>query len=947
MTPFWLIRREAGASWPVAAALAVLLAALTAVSLGWPARFDRLADRTLAGQVARAQESGALVTADGATSFPSLGPGDAVGPLAADALGHDLDRVGSQAEQHLGRQLAGVLGDRRGQAETEGAAVLGVPTVFGRPPLVELAYRQQADPPAEGERLRYVEGRAPGPTGKGEDAPIEVAASEATRDALGLHVGGRFELKSDVDWGTPAVLVGVFHVDSAAARFWQQLPLLTSPLKTVTPRGQELDGELLTSQAGLATARDRGRVLLSLGWDWTATTGRGSATGAGLAALRGQLARLGQYDPSAFCDYRPGLGCRLTGLMLNDVTVGDRLTPVLTDFADRRDRTVQLQGFALAGLLTVVVATGFAAARLNAHRRGGAFELQRLRGAGRGQPAGRLLLEALPAVLLGLGAGRLLAGLLAPPGYPPGAEAGGWPPVLAAAVLLGCAPAAVLLLAPLAAQGRVRARRLVLEALVVLLAAAALAGLRLRGDAAGADPQLVLTPSLLALVLVLALLRLVPPLVRLAARAAARGRGAVPLLGLARAAGLGAAALPVLLVLVLAMGGGVFGGLVSSTVAGSRQRVADWRTGGAAAALVGPLDRLPGPSQADRAVGGAGAVAVRAAGGDLTAQEDGTVFPRSTLVGVDPAGLRGLEPGSPLAAALLGAGLDRAPVAAGGASGQEPVLSALGDPELAAAYPGGTFEVAAPGQARFLVQLAGTLSAASAADPALGPVLGDQPRHTALLVFAGDAAQRLPHQSGQVSALLVGSAGPGPEPDRAALAALAAERYGAPGGLGAPVQLRVRQEELAALTSDGLVRSTGQAFLGATGLGLLLGLGTVLLDLLLSSAERGRTLARLRTLGLGGRAATGLSLLQLLPLVLAAVAGGAALGLLLPSALGGALRLRGITGGPDEPAVHHDWTLTAGLGAGPALLVLGAVALEAVLGRRRRVRAVLRLGEEL
>ncbi|GAA1982681.1 hypothetical protein [Kitasatospora viridis] len=917
MIQWWLVRREAGAAWPVVGVLAGLIAVLTAVVLGWPARFDRLTDRALAAEVGQAQSLATLVGAHGETE-PALSAwrSDPGTPASQD---DDLDRVGRAMEQHAGPWL----GERRGQAETGAAAVQGLGMPYGHAPIVRLAYRQQAD-------LPYVQGRAPG---AGADGQVEVAVSEATRDGLGLTLGQHVQLASSDGWSARVVLVGVFRTDPADARTWRQLPLAVAPLTVNAEVGKELDGELLTSRDGLAQVRSGDRTPLTLGWDWTVTPGPGDGT---VDGLRGRLAQLAQFDPTALCDAAPGVGCELTGQRLTTLTVQDGLTPVLTDFADRRARTVQVQQFALAGLLTVGVATGFAAARLGGHRRRGAFELQRLRGAGRGQLAGRLLLETAPAVPVGLGAGRLLAALLGPPGTTLGA----WLPALLAAVLLLCAPAAVLLLAPPAAARRPQARRLVLEGSVLLLTAAALAGVRLRGDSASPDPQLALTPSLLALVLVLALLRLVPPLVRLAARTAARGRGAVPLLGLARATELGAAAVPVLLVLILAMGGGVFGGLVSGTVSAGRQQVADWRTGGAPAAFVGPVDRLPDPAAAGRAAGARGTAAVLAASGDLTAQQDGTVFPRATLVGVDPAALRAVDPGSALATALLGAGLDRAPV--GGAPGQEPVLPALGDAALAAAYPDGTFEVAAAGRAGFLVQLVGTLPTGAAGDPALGPVLGDQPRDTALLVFAGPAVPLLPHQSGHDSALLVGGA-----PDRGTLALLAAGRYGSPGGLGQTVRLRWRDQELTQLRADGLARSTDQAFLGATALGLLLALGTVLLDLLLSAGERGRTLSRLRTLGLGGRGATGLGLLQALPLLLAAVTGGAALGLLLPTALGGALPLRAITGGPADPAVRPDWTLTAGLGAALLLLVLGAVALEAALSRGQRVRAALRLGEEL
>ncbi|MFD6437560.1 FtsX-like permease family protein, partial [Streptomyces venezuelae] len=105
------------------------------------------------------------------------------------------------------------------------------------------------------------------------------------------------------------------------------------------------------------------------------------------------------------------------------------------------------------------------------------------------------------------------------------------------------------------------------------------------------------------------------------------------------------------------------------------------------------------------------------------------------------------------------------------------------------------------------------------------------------------------------------------------------------------------------------------AHTACTALAVLLALVALVLELLLSAPARGRTTAYLRTLGLGGRAASALHLLQLLPLVLAAVAGGVALGLALPSLLGPALDLREFTGGPAAPVRHVDALFTAALAA--------------------------------
>ncbi|KJY28239.1 hypothetical protein VR45_32905, partial [Streptomyces sp. NRRL S-495] len=108
--------------------------------------------------------------------------------------------------------------------------------------------------------------------------------------------------------------------------------------------------------------------------------------------------------------------CLLAGQIVPSINVTERLAPELDTFAVQRQRTEQLQGFALAGLLALVVATAVAAARLGARRRAGAFALQLSRGAGLPGIAGRLLAEAAVAVGAGVAAGWAAGRALAPQG---------------------------------------------------------------------------------------------------------------------------------------------------------------------------------------------------------------------------------------------------------------------------------------------------------------------------------------------------------------------------------------------------------------------------------------------------------------------------------------------------------------------------------------------------
>ncbi|MFF8773114.1 hypothetical protein [Kitasatospora sp. NPDC015120] len=943
-----LLRREARTAWPVAVVLALLAVLLTAVPLSWPPRFDRLAAGTLADRVDRAEPSRPVLSASASTLPAPWRPAPAPG-----TLDRDLDRIGGAV-----RAAAAGLGPTAGLGTpwarvTTGLASVrgpGVATFYGDdPPGVHLVHAQHdgADGPVE-----YLRGRAPRQPAEDLDPdlsvlrekppPVEVAASEATREAFNLELGQPFEL-TGYEWATEAVLVGVFRTDRGAQRLWQRSPLLVRPWPMLAAAGNgtkwEMDAQLLTSAGGIELLA-RQKHGFDVTWELPVTVDRSGpgATPAGIAGAREALAAWRATPPGTLCDAGRTDACAMAGQEVRALTVADRLTPELDAFAAQRLRTEQLQGFALAGLLAVVVATAFAAVRLGVHRRAGAFALQRSRGAGAAGIAGRLLLESAVAVGAGVAAGGAVGRALAPPG----AGLGSSGPVLVAALLVWCAPAVVLL-----ASGRgrplPRSRRLVLEGLVLLTAVGGLAALRTRGAYAssGIDPQLAFAPVLLALVMVGLLLRLLPPALRRASRAARRSRGLVPLVALARAGQRSGAVALALLVLVPAMGYGVYGALIPRTLADGREQLADWRTGGAPVALVGSKERLAGDLSKVPTVGHQ--VTVTGATGELVAQSDGTSFEGTRLVGLDAAALGAARPSSPMARALAAAPGADEPV---GGSDEAPVLTALADPVLAALVPDGDFALFALGMPRARVRVVGTLPREAMRDPVLGPVLGSAPPRGAVLVFTGPSAQRLPAQTDPSAVLLHPAAG-GPAVDPAAVRAAAVTRLAPGGAAGAQVELRDYSSELAALDADGLARSLDLAFRVTTVLGLLLGLSAFALDLLLTAGERARTTSCLRTLGTGGRAVFALHLLQLLPLVLAAALGGIAFGLLLPSVLGPGLRLGAVTGGPFEPATHIDWAVTAGLGVALAVLMTTAAALEAAIARRRGLGAVLRLGEAL
>ncbi|MEU3499124.1 hypothetical protein ABZ747_37270 [Kitasatospora cineracea] len=958
--------REARTGWPVPAVLAVLSAVLTVAALLWPPVFDRLATRELARRLDAAQVGGPLLVSRASLNAPVDGRG---GPLPPQfgTLDTDLVKVGEKMRQGASGELAGALVRVSGWVQADGMGLSGdgVPEPHGNAGVMSLVYAQDA-----AGRVRWVAGRAPGLPADPERAPIELGLSAASLEQFGLKVGQRVQLSGDAR-STGAVVVGEFEPLEGSDDLWRELPLLNSPMDTQVQASQYVRyGQAMVSPAGLEAMESRGATALDAAWVFRAAEqpwGTGG-TSAGARELSRQAEEFGNTAAVAVCGglISDRFPCPVGTRTVTPPRLTQQLSVLVDAFVVQRARTVALQSFALAGLLAVGVSTAVAAARLGARRREAALALQRARGAGEPALAAVRLLEAVPAALAGL-----LAGWAVSVRWADGRPLGAWWPAVTAAVLVACAPAVAVWWQGRAVRraGRERARRrglrralglsarLVAEGAVLVLAGAGVLQLRLRGAApagAEADPQLALVPVVLGLAAVVVVLRVYPVPLRLVSRWARRRRGAVALVGLAQAGRRSGAAATALLVLVPALACAVFGALVSGTVREGRVAAAQWRTGGDAVVL-GPAQRPLPVEELGGVPGVAGVLRVRGGLASLTSDDDGTAVKGVGLAGVDPAALARYEPGSALAAALAASPELAEPL------GEGAELPALADAVTAARFPDGSFDADA-GTSRFRVRIVGVLPEGAAADRAIGPVVGDVGTAGGLLVFGGPGAERLPRQNGQRTAVVLftdpgrpGSAAGAARIDATRLRAVVAGSAAAAGaggggaaggavGRGAAVEIRLLDGQLRDSAGDGLVSALETAFRVSAAIGLLLGLVAVVLELLLGSAERGRMLAHLRTLGLGGRAAAGVRLVQLLPVVAAAVVGGTLLGLALPWLLGPALELRAFTAGPGAPPFAPDWAGIASAAVGLLVLVPCAAALEGVAGRRR-VPQVLRLGE--
>ncbi|MFD3310550.1 hypothetical protein [Streptomyces sp. NPDC058694] len=944
----WVALRQVRADVPLLVCLAVLVALLTAVAAAGPGLLDRLAGQALTSRLEQEQqvEPGILFSA-------RFEPADSADADAwASDLAEDLLPVTEVIANAAPDALNGGLVHDSTRVELP---TLDTATRAGK---VGLGLVYASDAPSRG---AYVEGRPPARSGDGR-AGVEVAVSTRTRDALKLRLGQKLPLSPGAldKVQATAVVVGFFTADDTDAksgdakrvgtkggeaksagaaggdRLWRELPLLARPSRFPprTAAGLDWEARALVAPRTVTALQAQSGAVLTVTWgmrlDLDARTAARFAGERGQGELQRLLVRYPDDARSVFCgdiaDYG-GTYCEIGPHPASTLQDSTHLPDVLTDFGRQWRQGRVVISFALASLLVVGLLATAVTALLAVRRSLDAHRLQRARGASATGLALARALHTAPALLLGLAAGIAVARSL--PGPAPAYRHA----LLVAALVWLLLPAltwyALRDRSARTGHGTVpfaAGRRLTVEGVVLLLAAAGVIALRSRGtatDAGGPDPLLAAVPALLGLATVAVLVRCYPLPVRILARFSARRRGVVALIALSRAAKEAPARALALLVLVVTLAGAVFGGLVAGTLADGRRDAAAWQVGADASYL--GAHRSPAIAERLAQVRGVSeTVRVRQLRVDPTSATSGSRYGIASLVGIDGVRLRAAAPGSPAARALEAAGLtgprqpgtDIRVLATGARAGDRLTLTSHGR--------------------TLRLYVAGPLPDDVLQDAALGPVRGTTPPRERLLLADNRDLTAIGASDFEGSALLLY----GPRLDVQSLRSLV-PRATNDTGVG---ELRIRSEEQADAAADGMIGVLRATHTTCTALAVLLALLALVLELLLSAEARGRTTAYLRTLGLGGRATAGLHLLQLLPMVLAAVAGGTALGLTLPALLGPALDLREFTGGPAAPTPHPDLLLTTALGAGLGLLVVVAVGVETWIGRRRGLGAVLRLG---
>jgi putative ABC transport system permease protein len=683
------------------------------------------------------------------------------------------------------------------------------------------------------------------PTAAGEvtadTRKVEAAVTEATARTLRLRVGSVIDV--DGFGGAPLAvrITGIVEPRHPQGGYWSAKPVLRTPGVTadapVPPQFYWDAGLLLAPGAAPVLLGSQGQP--ELYWRFAPATGR--LTAQDVPALVSRIASL-EGGPELL---------RMREIAGSTAAVSTDLETVVGSYTTTRAAITPVVAVGTFGIGAVAAVVLVMAGGLVAVRRATELALLRARGGSLRGIAGRLLAETAVVAVPAAAAGLLLAVLTVD-------EARLLPAVLGASAvaLLACAVlpvrAVVAHRRPRAhaerddlAQARPGRRRTVAELTVLVLAVGSVVALRRRGASSTGDFLVSAAPVLVGLIAALVLVRLYPLPLRWAARPAARGRGVVGFLSLARAgrSSTVGVALP-LLALLLALTTAAFGGSVLAGVSDARDRAALLATG-ADARIAGPGEVTPLPAGVAGAVrkvsGVRGVTAVRIERtAELTSGGAGAKG-GLTLIGVDPASYARLARQTGLGAFSADVLTPKGTEGAGTGS----VLNAVASPGLAERL-GRT--------PRRITSLAGDITVRIAAVRSRTPAA---PGADFLLV---DAAG-LEH-SDPTTLLATGAALDAP--------ALRTAVRGAGKGL----SVTLRDEQRVALSDAPLQAGAERIYTTAALAGAGYAVLALLLSLLQSAPERAALLARLRTMGLTPRQGRRLLSLDALPQALLSASGG-------------------------------------------------------------------------
>jgi putative ABC transport system permease protein len=530
-------RARADRNLLVLTGLVVVLATLLTASVA--PLTERTSDHAIAAAARDAGQRGTVVAT-------TRDQGDD-GRRIRDPRSADLVRVSSEsAQREMPARLAAVV--------RAGVTSLSTPPLHlldaGPGRYLRLAY--VTGPDGRSPAVTYIAGGPPGPSVPAAEAgreitvdvdpwPVQVALPQQTAAALDLVPGDTVPAEDEQRRDVRLTVSGIFTVDDPDDDVWTAVPSLLRPVvgtSDVTPSA---------SGAAIASADSLPDLRLAVPTD--DLTSR--------IVFRPRPAEL-RWDRSddlvrAIVALKASGGSRMGGRSWDSLLDG-----VLEDgrsqvTAARGQAAVLVIGLVTGAVLVLVLSAG-----LLVRRRSGSIALLRERGAQLPSIFIELLLEAVVVAVLGSAIGMLLARALV-------GDVGWWwtwPVVVVAASagpVLGAvaaARAADTRRAPanrsarrVAARAR-HVRRLLAEGMVLAVAVVSYVALRQRGVVDG-DATATSAPTWWALAGGLVLVRLLPPVARLALTRARRATGVVPLVAAARTAQAVGRALPLLAVVVM------------------------------------------------------------------------------------------------------------------------------------------------------------------------------------------------------------------------------------------------------------------------------------------------------------------------------------------------------------------------------------------------------------
>jgi putative ABC transport system permease protein len=732
---------------------------------------------------------------------------------------------------------------------------------------------------------------------------VDVALSSETAERLEWPLGQVRPVDQGPTYFGPPVFArptGIFEAVDPEADYWAHGLAILRPF-------EEIDPDL-----GLR-AYARGFIapvaVSAVGWQGVTAQVVYPVDGSGLTAADGPVlvdqlrAFTARGHPMTLGDEPiPGMS---DTLLLSSGTIG-----TLTDTMARQASATALLGLVAAGPFGVALAVLALGSRLVVERRRRAMSLVVARGASVRQIRALLATEG---ALLGLPAGvlALVGAWLLVPGD--GGLVG-----IALPLAVGLAPLALLPFVARPSATRTQRtdlgrRRWALDGLVVATAAVAVVMLNRRGlvsdqPGVGADPLLVATPLLVAVAVCVLVLRIYPVPVSLLGRLLVRRRGLVGYVGILRAVRDPAAGLAPVLALVVGLSVAVFSTMLWSTTqaAGTSTSINDV---GADVRATGPIlgaEHVASAEEIPEVIRAVTVVEQGRAGVTVGNRRDTVdVFITDTVTLAEiQADLTGVAQITPELNRPQNSAIPVMMSARLGTPGADGRLDLFGGIDIAAA--GVADQVAGMATTRPWVLID------RAALDALGP-RNIRPARTMLLDTGGAAI------------------------DESVLMHI----------FGADVRISTATDVLAEVRAGAVGTGLMASFALAVAAVGVLSAVAVLLTMVIAAPSRGRLFSQLRTLGLSGRQAHGLAVLEMIPVAAMAVIFGTGLGIGISWLVFPAIDLRPLTGNPAQPPVTVDWTLVGGAAAVFVGIVGVAVAIAVASSRRLRLGTVLRVGEEL